>query len=230
MSYSDWVLAGTALFLGFVALFVPFISEWIKRRLYAPDLHVAYSHSPPASHLTYWGSRTDPSLQEPVYFFRLDVKNEGRSQARRCEALLEELWLFDAAGKPHRIPRFSPVKLRYDERGTMFVDINPDRSIFWNIGHISSLAQQSREEEAHFIDVPGQHADVSRFMMELIEYPYGQANCLVPGEYGLTIAVHSENSPPSKVYLKVNWSGKWQDTEESMFREIVISQVGRFDK
>jgi len=230
MNYSDWVLVGTALFLGFVALFVPFISEWIKRRLFAPKIHVSYSHSPPASHRTYWGSHINLSLREPVYFFRLEIKNIGKSQARRCEALLEELWLFDASGKPQKLPRFSPIKLRYDERGTMFVDINPDRSLYWNVGHISSQAQQQREEKAHFIDVPGQHTDDLRFMMELIEYPYGQPNCLVPGEYGITIAIHSENSSPSKIYLKINWSGKWQDTEESMFREIVISQVSKFDK
>lgn len=230
MTTSDWVLIGSSLFLGFAALFVPFMSEWIKGRLFAPKLEVTYSHAPPTSLRTFWRSRVDLDLDlgEPVYFFRINIKNVGKSQARQVEALVEELWYFDASQKPHKLPRFSPVKLRYDERRTMFVDINPERSVFWNIGHISSRERQNREEKRNFIDVPGDHSTELRFMMELIEYPYSQPNCLVSGKYGLTIAVYSENSQPTKLHLVIDWSGKWHDDEETMFREIVISSVSKF--
>ena len=40
MQGSDWVLIGTAIFLGAVALFVPYLAELIKRKWFAPDLKI----------------------------------------------------------------------------------------------------------------------------------------------------------------------------------------------
>jgi hypothetical protein len=229
MTISDWVLVGTSIFLGAIALFVPYLAEVLKRKLFEPNLKLTFSQFPPACHLTYWRSPVNPSLKEPVYFFRADLVNEGKSQARFCEAVLEELWIYDAAGNPKRVERFSPVKLRYDEQGTKFVDLNPKRPIFWNIGHISSPTHQTNDEKPRFIDIPGSYSDELRFFLELFEFPYGQPNCLVPGTYGLKIAIYSENSRAQHLLLKLSWSGKWQETEQDMFRELVIKEVSGFE-
>jgi hypothetical protein len=222
---SDWVLIGTALFLGAVALFVPYLAELVKRRAFAPQISITHSHAPPLSHLTFWHSRVDPSLEEPVYFFRFQVVNDGKSQARRCEVILEKLWTYDASGKPHALKSFSPVNLRYDERGTRFVDINPRRRVFWNIGHVSSSSYQKREEAKLFIDIPGDHDEALRFLFDLLEYPFSQPNCLVPGKYGLKVSLYSENAGSQGIYFQIDWSGKWQSAEQEMLRELVVTQV-----
>jgi len=61
---SDWVMIGTALFLGACALFVPYLAEIIKRKWFVPSLKIRFSQSHPFCHLT---KRGDGS---PVYYFR----------------------------------------------------------------------------------------------------------------------------------------------------------------
>ena len=61
---SDWVMIGTALFLGACALFVPYLAEIIKMKWFAPSLKIRVSQSHPFCHLT---KRGDGS---PVYYFR----------------------------------------------------------------------------------------------------------------------------------------------------------------
>jgi len=229
LNCSDWVLIGTSLFLGFVALFVPYLAELVKRRAFTPELLIIHDNQPPFSLKTFWSNRRNPEIKDPVYFFRFRVSNEGKSQARRCEAIIENLWLFDSSGKPQIIEKFSPVHLRYDEIGTRFVDINPERKIFWNIGHISSSSRQKQSESNLFIDVPGDHSDQLRLLFDLLEYPHSQPNCLVPGKYGICIKVYSENAGTHEFFLQIDWSGKWQSVEKDMLREIVITKVSKFE-
>ena len=229
LSYSDWVLIGTSIFLGIVALFVPYLAELVKRKAFSPKLKIGHRNSPPFSLHTFWSNRKTPEVREPVYFFRFQIKNDGKSQARRCEAILETLWLFDASGKPHLYENFSPVHLRYDEIGTRFVDINPKRKVFWNIGHISSYSYQEQSESNLFTDVPGDHENQLRFLFDLLEYPHSQPNCLVPGKYGICIKLYSENAGTKEIYFQIDWSGNWQSAETDMFREIVVTKVNKIN-
>ena len=52
MQVNDWVLIGTAIFLGAVALFVPYFAELIKRKWFAPDLKIEFELKPPDCHKT----------------------------------------------------------------------------------------------------------------------------------------------------------------------------------
>jgi hypothetical protein len=215
-SLSDWVLIGTSLFLGAVALFVPYFAELLKRRFFAPRLKLIFEEKPPFCPQTFWGSPSDPLLHEPVFFFRFQVTNEGMSQAKLIEAILEELWVFDAAGKPQKVTSFSPVNLRYDQKGSQYIPLNPKRKIFWAIGHISSRKYQTSHEQQYRIDIPGRDKKALAFILELLEYPLGQPNAL---------SVYSENARTESISLILDWSGKWQATESEMFREIVLTQV-----
>lgn len=226
MTWSDWVLVVTSLFLGAVALFVPYLAEVVKRRLFGPELKVNHRNAPPFHHLTYWRSPRDPSLAEPVYFFRFEVVNQGRSQARRCEAVLEQLWVYDASGKPIETPNFSPVNLRWSGGRQRLFDINPHRRrIFCDIGHISSAAHQRREEYRIFTDVPGRGDDELRFLFDQHQCPYSQPNCLAPGKYAIKVSVYSENGQAETIYFQISWSGRWQEGEQEMFREAVVERV-----
>jgi hypothetical protein len=225
LTSSDWVLICTSLFLGATALVAPYLAEVVKRKAFAPKLTVTFAQSPPFCRLSSWRSRVDPGLEEPVYAFHFQVTNEGMSQARRCEAVLEEVWLYDASGTPRRLEDFSPVNLRFDGSGTRFLDLSPRRRVLWNIGHVSSSAHQKREEAKLFVNTPGARRRGLRFLLDLLEYPNRQPNCLGPGKFALRITVYSENAGQATLHLQIAWTGKWQEIETDMFRELVITQV-----
>lgn len=221
---SDWVMIGTALFLGFCALFVPFLAELIKRKLFAPQLSIEFSQTHPYCHLT---KRGDGSL---VYYFRFGVLNEGKSQARFCEAILEELWLADSSGKFIPDENFSPVNLtwvgQYEQRKEylitkQFVDINPKRKIFCDIGHISSPDFQKRAEKSQFY--LEKNSEELKFFFDTSVKFFSQRDCVSPGRAKIKISIYSENAPKCEKYFQIVWSGNWKDREQDMFREIVIS-------
>ena len=227
LSPSDWVLIGTSLFLGTVALFVPYFAELLKRHFFAPSLVLSFEEEPPTCIRTFWGSPSDPSFHEPVFFLRFQICNEGKSQAKLIETILEELWIYDASGKPYKLKSFSPVNLRYDSVGSQNINLNPKRRISWPIGHISSPKYQDTQEKQIRIDVPGRDKNMLAFILELLEFPLGQPNALAPGRYGLKVSVYSENAQTQSISLILDWSGKWQDTESDMFREIVLTRVNQ---
>jgi len=217
---SDWPLVFATLILAATALLAPYVAERAKRRAFAPKLKVEHSHEPPFSHKTFV---REPG-GEPVFYFRFGVTNEGQSQARLCEAVLEDMWLYDAAGKPDKLPNFSPVNLCWSfMHDKPFVDINPHRRFFCDIGHVASAAVQRVELQR--VDIPGRHDNPLRFRLDVRLSPFAQANCFVPGKYGIKVSLYSENASSQDVYFIITWSGKWQDTEREMFHELVVQRV-----
>jgi hypothetical protein len=227
MNIADWVLIGTTLFLGIIALITPVVSEALKRRFFAPELRVTFDRTPPYCHRTYWSSNSIPGLKEPVYFFRFKLENAGKSQLRKVEAVLEEFWIHDAAGLPEKFLGFTDINLRWSGTDDRFVNVNPGRQVYCDIGHISSIKYQKAFEEKIFIDVPGHHEDSLRFLFDEIQYPFSQPNCLLPGKYSIKISLYSENASPRSFYFEIVWTGNWQDTDKEMFRELSIRQVSK---
>jgi len=236
MSDVEWTLIGTTAFLGAVAIFAavwgPALGELVKRKVFTPDLEILFEPRPPFCHRTFWRSITDPNLEEPVHFFRFEVRNNGKTLARRCEATIEELWIYDAADKPHKHENFSPVNLRWSGKGIegpiQFRDINPKREgIYCDIGHISSPSYQEREERARCVDVPGRGNDDLRLVLEQTTVPLSQPNCLARGKYAIKVLLHSENAPyrHQEVFFEIVWSGEWQKETEEMLREAVVTRV-----
>ncbi|PKL48850.1 MAG: hypothetical protein CVV39_03795 [Planctomycetes bacterium HGW-Planctomycetes-1] len=227
MGISDWVLICTSLFLGACALFVPYLAEILKRKLFSPKIEISFQLLPPFCHRTWLCSR-QAQIKEAVYYFRFLVINEGRSRANNCEILLENLWDYDASHTPKLLLNFSPVRMAWSgNQSEQFVNINPKRKMYCDIGHVSSTEYQHKYEKERFVDVRGCSGDDLRFMLELPQYFYSQPNCLAPGRYILQIGFYSENAGDQKIFFDISWSGKWQDTEEKIFKEIVIKTTSR---
>jgi hypothetical protein len=220
MDISDWVLVGTTLFLGAIAIFSTYLAEIAKRRLFAPRLAIKFDDTPPYCHRTAWRNPSVPNLDEPVYFFYFQLENEGKSQARLCEIILEELWIYDASDRPIKYQSLLPISFSSEA-----LNINPHRKILVAIGHISSPNYQKKYESKLFIDIPGNHKDSLRFMLDLKYISYRQPNCFVPGKYAIKVSTYSENAPPKEKYFKIACSGNWQLNEADMFRELVIQGV-----
>lgn len=90
LSISDLVLVGTALFLGVIALAVPYLSELIKRKLFAPKLVLYFEEVAPWCHRTrIKGATAVMRIDEPVFYFMFQTAFRG---AVCCHELCGEEW------------------------------------------------------------------------------------------------------------------------------------------
>jgi len=221
MTIYEIVLVITA----FVAPYVVFL---LRRNYLAPKLVVSYIHAPPMCRRSSRRFNEAPDLREPFFDFHFQVVNEGRTPARQVEAVVEEFWFHDASGRPKKQEDFFPVNLRFDSDDPRFTVITPKRQILWNIGFIPSTFIQERLDEDHIHDAPGANRDGPRFLLDIHRGPFFQINALKPGSYFIKVSLYSENDIRAEIILKIDWTGTWKDTEEEMFREIVITQVQSF--
>jgi hypothetical protein len=157
------------------------------------------------------------------------MDNIGKSLAGKCEVVLEKIWLIENE-TPREFPNFSPVNLIWVSGlvGTraQYIDINPRRSVFCDIGHIASRQHQFTAEVDHRIYLPGGRRNHLCLMLELLQMFNAQPNCLHPGKYILEIGLYSENATYRKARFEISWSGEWKDSELEMFKEINIKQIG----
>lgn len=226
LATSDWVLIGTALFLGAVALFVPYLAERLKRSYFAPQLKLEFDLKPPDCHITRAKGRdlSGRVIDEPVYYFRFRVQNKGQSQARRCEAVIEAMSVTDASGRFQPLPQFTPVNLIWGSGYVgEFVDINPGRRFFCDLCHIPSAQLQAIEFNAGKYINPrdSEQFDVG-VVLDVKTAFYSQPNRLPAGRYRVAVAIYSENSKTIRKSFQISWTGVWKNAETEMFREAVI--------
>jgi len=215
---SDWVLVATALFLGTCAFLAPYVAEIIKRKWFSPELSIEFELAPPFCHLTCW-KLPNQETRPPVYYFTFSVKNTGRSLADDCEARLEELRIADSSGTFIKEKAFRPVNL-FGEKNNR---LSPDRSMFFNLGHISFPEHQREHEKSSSVRID-KNDERLRFTLDANSY-FFQYDSLLPGNYRLKIAIYCGNSPSIEQVFELSWSGVWKATEEEMFREIVIRRL-----
>ena len=221
MVTSDWVLAGTTIFLGIVAIFGPAISDAIKRQLYSPEISPYFMQVPPFCLKTTYGRNG-----YPVYFFRFRVKNTGKTRLNNCEAVIEQLFIYDSADIPRKIDSFTDVSLLWANSNKQFIiDISPNRSKYCDIGHISSYEYQNRVERYLFENPQELDENNLRFLFELPYFPNSQQNDLEPGKYAIKIVLYSDNADKKELFFKIIWTGRWKDNISGMFRELVISEI-----
>ena len=213
---SDWVLIGTALFLGAVALFVPYLAEIIKRKFFAPDLKINFELNPPGCHKTRFGRG------DSVYYFRFKVINSGKSQAKRCEAVVEKIYKADAAGKFHQI-KYTPINLIWGSSYGEYVDINPDRTFYCDLFNIPAKEfQEWRINKNAYINPLDTEPFDLGLILDVKAAFYSQPNRLPSGKYQIEIGIYSENNKTIRQVFQISWSGQWRETQEEMFKEAVV--------
>jgi hypothetical protein len=210
---SDLVMIGTALFLGACALFVPLLAELIRRRAFRPNLKIDFFEGYPYCHLTTY---QDGSL---VYYFRFQVLNEGKSLAKSCEVVLDELWISDSSGNFVQDKNFSSMNLYW--AGQQYTSINPGRKgLYVAIGHISHPnTQKTREKSQYYLYK--ENEDLKFFFDHPVKF-FSQRDCILPGRAKLRFVIYSENASKCERYFEISWSGKWRDREQDMWNELVI--------
>ncbi|HRY82709.1 MAG TPA: hypothetical protein P5232_03345 [Candidatus Moranbacteria bacterium] len=218
MQTSDWVLIGTTLFLGAMALLAPYLIEKWKYRFYSAKLNFKFFHKPPYCHQTEMRSG---SIRFPVYYFRFKVVNDGKVQAEQCEAVLEKIWKENSAGELKKYNGFSPVSLKWSGIGGIkYLTIQPGREIFCDIGRIQ---HPNHESFSVYKGISEQDSRKNKFFFEFPDIFFSQWDCLVPGKYEIEVAVYSKNAKRISRRFKISWSGEWKDRESEMLNELTIS-------
>jgi hypothetical protein len=238
MQTSDWILVGTTLFLGAVAIFGPTVTDWIKERLYAPKLVVKFDQDSDVSvriatyirgqaFIEESGQGRIEKLNEKTYYIRFLVCNLGKSKLKGCEVVLEAMWVLDAGDRKVPLKSFSDVNLHWAGREDQFVDLNPGRCVYCDLGHVSTeKMQQLERQKPGYIDVPGKEDEPGlRFLLDQLAYPYGQPNCFARGKYLVQVAFISENTPKQTHCFRIAWSGKWREKDEEMFIELTMTKT-----
>jgi hypothetical protein len=214
---------GTTLFLGAVALSAPYIVELLKKKYYAPDLQIEFKHNPPYSR------QSITRAGWLAYYSQFCVENKGKSPAKSCEAILEELWLSNSRGKFVKEKNFLPVNLEWaiyhQQPGghlikTIFENIKPDGKKYCGIGHIRHL-NDSSEKSVFYRDKP-EH----KFFLDVRPKLHAQPDCILPGKAKIKIGVYAANAPKIERNFVIKWSGNWKDEEEDMLKEIKIFVQG----
>jgi hypothetical protein len=224
ISISDWVLISTTLFLGTVA---PLLASRIKNWWMRPILSIEYLHAPPGTHKTRLDVPLSPSQIEArdTYYFRFAVTNAGRTQAHRCEVVLEELWHPNTKGGLVRLPTFGSIGLIWGSGYGEFVEINPSRKFFCDFLTIpDDRALEMIGMRGGYVSLGHDESPTSGLVLCTKAAFYSQPNRLPPGAYRLKVAVFSENADPVRASFEVAWSGSWQAQPERMLAQCTVRQ------
>ena len=219
---TDWALFGATLFLGFVALLValigPYIGDIFKRRFIAPRLHIEFRNESPYCHLTKLKS---PDNEYYTYYFCFAVENRGKSAARSCEVVLEEVCTADDKNEFHPVKQFWPTNLML--QGNERVHINPGRPpIYVAIGHISEPICQKNCEPPY--SIVSDRSDFHRF---IFDFPIGQRlffkiDSRSSGRHIFKVVIIGENFKPIRKQFELCWSGNWTEDEAQMLQKEAV--------
>jgi hypothetical protein len=226
LSTSDVVLIGSTLFLGIVALVTPSFASIVGRWWNRPKLTCDFQLSRHACHKTELEHMfgTFHRVRDPVFIYRIQVGNSGRTQARRCEVVVEGLEAADAAGQFRAYVWNTPVSLVWGSGYADFVDINPGRKFYCDLLSVPSESYQKAKVQTigGWVDPPGLAPFPLGVILTLRAAFFSQPDRLPPGRYRLHLAIYAENADTIRPALTLAWSGEWRDDEDSFFRECVV--------
>jgi len=222
MNIDNCVIIGTTIFLGVIALFVPYLAELLKRKLFKPVLRINFNLGPPSCHRTFWSNT--PDELKTVFYFRFEVENKGKTTCRNVENSLENIWRYNSANQPVKIEDFTPVNLKWSVNYEKTQQsINPERRLYCNIGHLPTREFQILASK--LINPNGYSGDDLRLELDLMTLLNVQLNCLPPGKFVLQINTYSENYKTVISYFRISWTGKWSEDYEVLFQEMVIEKI-----
>lgn len=158
-----------------------------------------------------------------MYYFRFVVKNIGKEQAENCEVVLKKIAKENNRGSFVEFKNYTPVNLKWSGvRNPRKKIIQSGRGIYYDLGRIH---HPSYNYQSIYVGVTEAEQRTNKFAIELpqSELYYSQWDCLIPGKYRLEVVVYSKNATNVTQTFNITWSGNWQNNEEDMFKELLIS-------
>lgn len=208
VAFVSWLSTwGPSVLLAISAFLVAYFGVHIRHWYLRPKLDFRFEFKRPFFRLI-------PTRRGLFYYVTFAVTNNGRTQANDCEAVLEKIWR-KAESAENSCEwckwRILPVNLKWsgenstkDFKAACFKTVYPGgREVFCDIGYIM--------------------AGSDKFCFELPRQFLGQSDALMSGKYKIQISIYAKNARKITRTFKISWSGKWEDKEEKMSREIVVS-------
>ena len=197
ISPSDWVLIGCTMTLAVIALFGPYLNDFWKRKSLTPKLKIIF-------HKELSSIRASNRTNGYCLFF--EVKNEGNSKAKNCEAIIEKLY-FRHMGKLIEQKLYIPAKVI---GATLSFDILPKASSFHEIFDIVRNDQNK--------------IDLKLSLVPLIRYNGSKEVLTIPLDYlKIKIVTYSENAKKCVQQIEINSPGIWRNDIKQIIQEMQIT-------
>jgi len=223
-SIAQWISAIATLLVVLVALFKDEIVNWWRR----PIFDVSVFLEPPHCHRTtlqYQFQRTALTfVQAQCYYFRVWIKNCGKTRATRVQVFAAKLYRKVADGSFKEDQHFLPMNLRWahghsQEPGggpEIYAEgISPQMGNHCDLGHVTD--PNNRVELGENLD--GVPAANTLFALDLEVIPATKSHLLAPGTYRLELQVAAANSRPVTKVLEITVTGQWFADERKMFQD-----------
>lgn len=209
LTVGEWAAVASAIITGLavlVALFRESVFLWWRR----PRFEVAIRPEPPDCNKSFVRLSTGTTT---AYYFRLWVKNVGRSTATRVQVFAAELHHQHADGIFRKENRFLPMNLLWTHIGVVFADgIAPQMGQHCELG----IVFPPNVTDPMIIRPVKLASGKTHLQLETEVKPFTGSSSLEPGNYRLRLLVAAGNAKPRSVILKISVVGDWYDVEAEM--------------
>jgi len=215
MHWAPLLAAGATLLAVLVALFRESFFLWWRR----PQLTATIRPEPPDCNKSQVRLSTG---MVSAYYFRLWVKNIGRSTATGVQVFAAQLQRRHADGTFRREQRFLPMNLRWSHTGVVFSDrIAPQMGQHCELGIVFPL----NATDPMIIRPAKLPSGKTHFQLETEVRPFTGNSSLEPGTYLLRVLVAASNATPRAFNLAISVLGDWYDDEAEMLSKGVGVKV-----
>ena len=211
-------LAGWALLVSIVALFLPFfhtaIWEWMRRPTLTASVEDAHSTT-----------LIEKDHEAPCLFFRLIVTTHPRwswihyrSPARDVEVFAETLFKVEA-GIPHPIPNFPSMNLKWSHVGVAKQDVGRIPK-YCDIGRLTGQYSGDYRDRQETVarTRAGLPETTCMLTIETEVKPNHARHVLAPGTYHLAMVIESANAPLAKLKVGFTFNGDGYTNLEAVGR------------
>jgi hypothetical protein len=197
----EWLTAAGTIGAVLVALFAETFRRWYRR----PVLRGRIEMRPPDCHLT---PVVHDEVENFAYWFRIWVRNDGRSSAEQVQVQASGLLRRSENGRFEEIRQFLPMNLRWTHTAAIYAPrISPGMGLHCELGRI----------------MRGQ-PDNFELLVEV--QPFTGWHRLPPGVYRLVLALAAANADASPFAIEIEVRGGWAEREEEMFRDHIVIRPG----
>ena len=215
-NWTDTLTAIGTLIAVFATIFF-FFYERIKNYLNRPIIKIDINFRPPECHKT-TGSFNNKFAD--AFWFRLFVKNTGKSNAQNLEVLIEKVEK-KSGDKWKTYSAFLPSNLKWTHIDIpLLLNLQPGTTknidfgyIYDPIVNVSIAAENNFSPEDKKIEI--------LFNVSISVNPFTGYHVLKPGDYIFYIIVGASNCKARREKFKLSFSNNWQTNEEKMLNENV---------
>lgn len=211
----QWWAIFAALLLGLAGIF----QDWIKKRIWKPELEIEFRLNPPDSHKIPMRNVSTQEILFNTYYLRARIKNSGNYQLEDVEAMVLELTKKEPNGQFKKVENFLPLNLVWAHsqgREITKPKIQPRMFKFLDFGHIS------RVDDANIALFNVKSRNETVLTLDVEVPPNTGSHLIFPGEYRIKLIFAANNfSPISKIYSLII-SDRWTESQEEMLEKNIF--------